>query len=137
MTEITEQNICEINYSGTGGGEALMRRILRIPEINKTGSQERRAEHLFSFAMVISALRCTLSYVILPFVLPALGLGATVGLGPYFGIPIGVAALYFDIKGIRRFWVAGHRLRWQMTVIYLLVIGLVLSLVIGDVLKLA
>lgn len=111
----------------------IMRRILRIPEVKRTAAQERKAERLFSFAILISALRCTLSYVILPFVIPLFGLGATVGVGPVIGIPLGFAALFFDVKGIRRFWLAQHRYRWQMTIVYLLVIILVLFLVIRDI----
>lgn len=111
----------------------IMRRILRIPEVKQTPAQERKAERLFSVAILISALRCTLSYVVLPFVIPLFGLGATVGVGPVIGIPLGIVALFFDVKGIRRFWLAQHRYRWQMTVIYLLVIVLVLFLVIRDV----
>jgi len=98
--------------------------------------REEAAERLFSVAMVISGLRCTLSYVIVPFLLPALGLGALAGLGPEIGIPIGVAALFFDVKGIRRFWVANHKWRWQMSAIYVAVIALVLYLVIADIIQL-
>lgn len=115
----------------------IIRRVLRIPEVKKTAVEEKKAERLFSLAIVISALRCTLSYVILPFVIPVFGLGATVGVGPKIGIPLGAVALYFDVKGIRRFWIAEHRYRWQMTIIYLMVIALVLFLVIGDIISLA
>ena len=116
---------------------AVMRRILRVPEVDRCPAEDRKAERLFSFAILISALRCTLSYVILPFVIPLFGLGATVGVGPVIGIPLGAVAIFFDVKGIRRFWVAEHRYRWQMTVIYLLVIMLVLFLVLRDIVNLA
>ena len=114
----------------------LMRRILMVPEVKRSPAQEKRAERLFSFAILISALRCTLSYVILPFVIPLFGLGATVGVGPVIGIPLGAVAIFFDVKGIRRFWIAQHRYRWQMTIIYLLVIALVLYLVVRDIVHL-
>lgn len=136
MSNIADQKVCEIDFSTQSGAEAIVRKILRIPQVEKTAPQERKAERLFSFAMLVSALRCTLSYVILPFVLPALGLGAAVGVGPDIGIPVGIVALYFDIKGIRRFWIAGHKWRWQMSLIYLLVIGLVTYLVVGDIAQL-
>lgn len=136
MSNVTDQKICEVDFSNQSGAEATVRKILRIPEVERTAPQERGAERLFSFAMLVSALRCTLSYVILPFILPALGLGAAVGVGPEIGIPIGVVALYFDVKGIRRFWIAGHKWRWQMSLIYLLVMGLVSYLVIGDIVQL-
>jgi hypothetical protein len=116
--------------------DAFARKLLRVPEDRPTVRREEAAERLFSVAMVISGLRCTLSYVIVPFLLPALGLGALAGLGPEIGIPIGVAALFFDVKGIRRFWVANHKWRWQMSAIYVAVIALVLYLVIADIVQL-
>ncbi|MDA8373662.1 MAG: hypothetical protein M0Z91_05340 [Actinomycetota bacterium] len=129
---------CYVGHLTESRSDAAMKRLLRVPVTTTSDgtAREQAAERLFSFAMVLSGLRCTLSYVILPFVIPALGLGAMAKVGPDIGIPIGVVALFFDVKGIRRFWVAGHKWRWQMTFIYLAVIGLVTYLVIGDVLKL-
>lgn len=128
---------CMINQPPSASRyDAVARKILRIPDVRPTVRREEAAERLFSLAMVISGLRCTLSYVIVPFILPALGIGALAGFGPEIGIPIGVAALFFDVKGIRRFWVANHKWRWQMSFIYLAVIGLVLYLVIADIVAL-
>ncbi|TAN31173.1 MAG: hypothetical protein EPN30_00410 [Actinomycetota bacterium] len=126
----------EQERSKEGRPSLLMRRLLMVPEVKRSPAQEKRAERLFSFAILISALRCTLSYVILPFVIPLFGLGATVGVGPVIGIPLGAVAIFFDVKGIRRFWIAQHRYRWQMTIIYLLVIALVLYLVVRDIVHL-
>jgi hypothetical protein len=137
----------EVRVEGTGGQcyvgtdpgsrwDARARRILRIGDPKPSARREDAAERLFSVAMVISGLRCTLSYVVVPFLLPALGLGALASLSPEIGIPIGIVALYFDVKGIRRFFVANHKWRWPMTFIYLAVIALVLYLVIADVIAL-
>jgi hypothetical protein len=135
--EKTDAKACYVGSPTVSKADRIARKILRVPEPTKVSpAREEAAERLFSLAMVISGLRCTLSYVIIPFVLPALGLGAVAGLGPEVGIPIGVAALYFDVKGIRRFFVAGHKWRWQMTFIYLSVIGLVTYLVIQDIMEL-
>lgn len=107
-----------------------------MSEVDTSLEKQEDAQRLFSVAMVISGLRCILSYVIFPFVLPALGLGATAGVGPAIGIPVGVVALFFDLRGIRRFWVANYRYKWHMTVVYLLVIGLVSYLVLADIVQL-
>ncbi len=85
--------------------------------------------------MVISGLRCLLSYLVLPILTPALG--AAAGVGPIIGIPIAVVALVFDVRGIRRFWLADHRWRWPITVVYLAVMGLVASLLATDITHLA
>ncbi len=84
--------------------------------------------------MVLSGLRCLLSYVIFPFVLPALGLASAIG--PAIGIPVGLLALVFDALGIRRFFAADHRWRWQMAAIYLTVMVLVAYLVVHDAISL-
>jgi len=116
--------------------ETIVRRVLLVPITCPTPREpDEGAERLFSLAMVISGLRCTLSYVVIPFVLPLIGLGAS-SLSPYIGLPIGIVALYFDVKGIRRFWISDHRLRWQMSLIYVGVILLVLYLVTTEIIQL-
>ncbi len=132
MESASTPNTVDIALPDESRADLIVRRILRIPDMLPKPAQRDAAERLFSLAMIVSGLRCTLSYVIVPFVLPALGLGAVAGVGPAIGIPIGVAALYFDVKGIRRFFVARHRWRWQMTGIYLAVIALVTYLVAVD-----
>lgn len=116
--------------------DGAVNKFLRIRAVDKTSNQQEAAQKLFSVSMVISGFRCILSYVILPFVLPLFGVGATAGVGPAIGIPVGVIALAFDARGIRRFWAIGYRYKWQMTTIYLMVMGLVSYLVIVDIVHL-
>lgn len=111
-----------------------MRRLLRVPEGPATAGED-SAHRIFSTSMVLSGLRCLLSYVVFPIVSPALGVAT--GVGPAIGIPIGVVALVFDVVGIRRFWLANHRWRWGISFIYMLVIVLVGGLVIADIFHLA
>jgi hypothetical protein len=63
-------------------------------------------------------------------------LGAAAGAGPAIGLPIGLVALVFDVRGIRRFWLANHRWRWPITGLYSVVIVLVMALVISDIVHL-
>ena len=90
-----------------------------------------RPERAFSVSIVISAIRCTLTYVVLPFALPLAGLAP--GLGPVFGITIGVVAIAANVFSIRRFWRAQHRWRRPITAIHVGVIGLLLVLIALDV----
>ncbi len=111
-----------------------MRRLLRIPDgPAKVGDEA--AHRLFSVSILLSALRCLLTYVALPILSPLLG--AATGVGPYIGIPLAVVALVFDVMGIRRFWLADHRWKWSVSLIYLLVMGFVTALLVLEVLKLA
>ena len=83
---------------------------------------------------MISGLRCLLGYVVFPILSPMLG--AAAGAGPEIGLPIGIIALVFDVRGIRRFWLANHRWRWPITALYSVVIVLVMTLVISDIIHL-
>jgi hypothetical protein len=112
----------------------VMRRLLFVPP-GPSGVGEDAVHRMFSFSIVLSALRCLLSYVVFPIVTPALGLAT--GVGPAIGIPIAVLALFFDVVGIRRFWLTDHRWRWRMTFLYAAVMVLVSALLIGDIVHLA
>lgn len=80
--------------------------------------------------MLISAIRCTLTYVILPIALPFLGLAA--GVGAWIGVVISVVAIAANIISIRRFWRADHRYKKHMTVIHVAMIGLLSTLFVLD-----
>jgi hypothetical protein len=111
-----------------------MRRLLRIPEAGPPGSED-AAYRLFSASILVSALRCLLTYVFLPVLTPILG--AATSVGPAIGIPLALLALFFDVRGIRRFWLADHRWRWAMTGIYTLVIAFVLALLVGNLVSIS
>ncbi len=114
--------------------DAFVCRLLCVPQ--RAGAvSDAAAQRLFSGSILLAATRCLLSYVVLPVLTPLLGVATSVG--PWVGLPLGVVALYFDVRGIRRFWLANHRLRWQISGIYLVVMGLVVALVVGDVVHLA
>jgi hypothetical protein len=104
--------------------DMAMRRLLFVPAGPSTVGDD-AVHRMFSFSIVLSALRCLLSYVVFPIVTPAIG------------IPIAVLALTFDVVGIRRFWVNDHRWRWAMTAIYAAVMVLVGALLVGDIAHLA
>jgi hypothetical protein len=110
-----------------------MCRLLRVPPAPVAVS-ERSTQRLFSGSILLSALRCLLTYIILPLLAPLVGAATKVGAD--VGLPLGIVALVFDVRGVRRFWLAGHRQRWLMTAVYAAVMGLVLALVIGDIVDL-
>jgi hypothetical protein len=112
--------------------DVIARRVLRVPDERPPARSTDAAQRLFSTSMLISATRCLLGYVIFPILAPALG--AAAGFTPIIGIPLGLVALVFDVRGIRRFFVADHKWRWPITGIYLAVMVLVLILLVRDVL---
>ncbi|HEX6417266.1 MAG TPA: hypothetical protein VFZ77_02175 [Acidimicrobiales bacterium] len=109
--------------------DVAVRRLLRIPD-GRTAT-EGAAQRAFSTSVLVSAVRCVLTYLVLPFLAPALGLAA--GVGPAIGLPVGGVAIASNVMTIRRFWAADHRWRWAYSAVSLSVIGLLLVLVVGDV----
>ena len=84
----------------------------------------------FSTSILISAVRCTLAYSVFPWILPIVGFKA--GVGPWLGLAIGVIAIGFNIASIRRFWITGHRWRWVVTTLNVIVIVMLCVLISID-----
>ena len=89
----------------------------------------------FNRSMVISGVRCALTYVIFPWVLPLVGI--TGGVGPVLGITVGLVAIYFNVASIRRFWGSDHRYKWPITFVNCGVIVLLTVLIGIDIGELA
>jgi hypothetical protein len=123
---VTVQNVAT---APRPAADVAMRRLLRIPD-GRTAT-DGDAQRAFSTSVLVSAVRCVLTYLVLPFVAPALGLAT--GVGPAIGIPIGAVAIACNVMTIRRFWAADHRWRWAYTALAVTVIALLLVLMARDV----
>ncbi|MBS1847455.1 MAG: hypothetical protein JST73_04195 [Actinobacteria bacterium] len=110
--------------------DRFMRRALFIRDPDPT-VPDAKVNKLFETSILISAIRCTLAYVVFPIFAPALY--AASSWGPAIGLTIGSVALVFDVAGMRRFWKADHRWRWPMTGIYACVMVLVVILAVHDI----
>ena len=91
---------------------------------------DEQAQRVFSTSILISATRCTLTYVVFPFVAPLIGIAS--GVTSAVGLVIGTVAIVFNVLSIRRFWAADHRWKWPMTILNLSVIVLLVVLLIVD-----
>ena len=89
------------------------------------------AERTFSISIAVSAIRCLLTYVVLPFIAPLIGLAP--GVGPVIGITVGTVAIAANVFSIRRFWRSRHRLRYPITALNVAVIVLLVVLIARDV----
>jgi hypothetical protein len=107
--------------------DRFARRVLRVHE--PVNGEE--VHNIFSASMALSGTRCLLSYIVLPLLTP--WLGALPFVGPAIGIPVGVLALVFDVRAMRRFFQADHRWRWLAALVYLAVMAMVASLVFRDI----
>ena len=114
--------------------DLVVRKALRIRE-RPPGVTQRSAYTAFRRSMMISAIRCTLTYVVFPFVVPAVGFAT--GVGPVLGIAIGVVAMTCDVFTIRRFFAVDHKWRWQASTVAFSVICLLSVLLVQDIVHLA
>jgi hypothetical protein len=115
------------------GPDRFMRRLLRLPDQPTATAAEARSA--FQKSLLISMTRCTLMYIVFPFVLPALGIAR--GVGPVIGLVIGVLAIVSITYSIRRFWKANHSKRWHYTLFGASIISLLLVLALVDATTLA
>lgn len=117
----------------TSPADLRMRRLLRLP-LDAPLASEASARSLVERSLLISMVRCLLTYIILPFVAPLLGVG--LGVAPYIGIPVGVVAIVANVASVRRFWRADHRYRWHYTALASVIVALLTWLIVADVVDL-
>ena len=92
-----------------------------------TGDQP---ERLFSQSILISGIRCMLTYVVFPFIFPIVGI--TSGIGSTIGLIIGTIAIVANIFSIRRFHKADHKYKWPVSALNAGIIVLLVILVAFD-----
>lgn len=110
--------------------DLVVRRLLRIPD-ETVDLSDANTYRVFQRSMGISAVRCTLTYVVFPFVLPALNFAK--GYGPWIGLIIGSIALVCDTFAIRRFFAVDHRYRWHFSTIAFAIMCLLTVLLVQDI----
>jgi len=109
-----------------------MRRLLRIdPNAPKVSLMQ--ANRAFERSVTISALRCITTYLLLPFVLPLIGLSGAVG--PFVSIALSVVSVAFITISARRFFGSDHPWRWVHAVIGAIVLLVLAVSAVIDVLN--
>lgn len=89
----------------------IARLLFVVPEKDAPKEHIQEGERAFSFALLFSGVRCIIMYVILPFVLPLIGLAGAFGI--YFDIVINIIAIGAIIYSLRRFWITDYVRKWQ------------------------
>ena len=112
----------------TSSADRFMRRLLRLEEGRTSTAAEARSA--FQKSLAFTTCRCLLMYIVLPFVLPLVGIAQ--GVGPIIAIPVGILAMVSIVYSIRRFWRADHSKRWHYTVFGTVIIGFLVYLTITD-----
>lgn len=93
--------------------DRFMRRLLRVSEVKKTPFINRDAHRNFRVAIIISGVRCLITYLLIPILVPIVGFAGV--LAAPVGIALCVIAVVNGIVSVRRFWVSDHKGKWMYT----------------------
>jgi hypothetical protein len=81
-------------------------------------------------SLVISAVRCVLTYALIPLLVPVIGWAGV--LATPVSLLLGVAAIGLAIRSLRRVWLADYRHRWAYTAFIAVVLVLLVGMVTFD-----
>lgn len=102
-------------YRSERGADRFMRRVLGVDGLPpRSGSSSSRGAHrAFRISVMISAVRCLITYVLVPILVPILSLSGWVA-APV-GMALCVLAVVNGVVSVRRFWRSDHPKRWMYT----------------------
>ena len=96
---------------GLSSADRFMFGLLRLPvEPSAVDANKAAAQAAFQKSIVISGARCLLTYIVLPFIAPFVGIAASIG-AP-LGIAVALVAMVSIIISLRRFFGSMHPKRW-------------------------
>jgi hypothetical protein len=87
-------------------------------------------ERAFTFAILLSALRCTIQYVVLPFVLPWIGVVAAIP--PWVTLGLSLIAFVSLVRSVRHLWRLRHAQRWSYLALAFVVLAALALFVFVD-----
>ena len=90
--------------------ERTVGRALRVPKQPLAARDAEAASRPFETPLLVAAARCTLRYVVLPFMLPLLGIAAGAALGIL--LVLDVIAAVAIVTTLRTLWRRRHPRRW-------------------------
>ncbi len=119
--------------------DSMMTRLLLVKPLPIYAGDEaestRRAENALTFSLMFSGARCILQYVLLPFLLPVVGIAADATVPILLLINVlAMASIFFSL---RRFWTILYAHRWRYLVVAAAALILLVAFTIYDVAKLA
>ena len=106
--------------------DRFMLRLLRIKQVDPIDiGGVKKAHRAFRWAIVFSAIRCTITYLVIPILIPIISVAGAVATPVSIGLC--VAAGINGVIGVRRFWKTDHvgkwKYTWFMAFVFLILIG--------------
>jgi hypothetical protein len=105
--------------------DRIVRQLLLI------GDASPRALFDLKGSMLIAGVRCTITYIVIPFGAPVIAwLGV---LGTPLSLALSVVAIVMAVSSLRRVWMADYRHRWTYSAFILVAVVLLTIVVVGDI----
>lgn len=128
----TETTPTEAPPAALSSADRFMLRLLRLPlSPEPSVAGQGKAQSAFQTSIVISGLRCLLTYIVLPFIAPFVGMAAS--LNAPLGILVALVAMVSIIASMRRFFGSQHRRRWAYATLGGLMFGFLIVTLIIDI----
>ncbi len=93
--------------------------------------ESRKTENIFGLSLFFSGARCVLQYVVLPFVLPVIGVAGNFAI--QLTLVITVIAVIAIITSLRRFWAIDYAYKWQYLGVALVGLAILFAYIFEDV----
>jgi hypothetical protein len=107
-----------------------MRRLLRI-EGDAEPSAVLGAQRAMTSSILVSAIRCTITYLLVPVLTPIVGVLDLVD-AP-LSLVLCCLAFFMSSRSLRRFWRADHSKRWHYTALVVVVWSFLAVAVVRDI----
>lgn len=91
--------------------DRFMRRLLRVNTTDKKVLPD--AHKAFRTSLLVSAVRCILTYLVIPIAVPLLSFAGV--LAAPIGLALCVVAVVNGVVSVRRFWTSNHKMKWMYT----------------------
>lgn len=95
----------------------------------------KKSERVMGYSLAFSAGRCILQYVLLPFILPFIGIAASWALG--LTMIVNIAAIVAIVASVRRMWQIQYSHRWRYMGLAVPAFLLLISFLVLDIYTLA
>jgi hypothetical protein len=126
VTEACESGAARETAAPVSSADRFMLRLLRVKEVDRIDMEAVAGAHrAFRWAIVFSAVRCTITYLLVPILIPVVSVAGMVATP--LSITLCLLALVNGTVSMRRFWRTDHPGKWMytwfMAAVFLILIG--------------
>lgn len=124
----SEQDTDVVTSTSSGPQRSVADRIAR--QVLLIEGADPKAVFEIKGALWISAIRCVLTYALIPLLAPIISWAGVVATP--IALALSVLAVLLAVNSLRRVWLADYRYRWPYTAFIVVVLGLLAFVIVLD-----